>query len=158
MSCYHHPERESVAQCSQCGKALCRECASLYTPPFCAACAYSGVSKLKQEIQKLAIMGAFMAFIYVLAIFTTADGEVYRPLYTIVCGIIFGCVPFGWSALNSVIPRTILVLPVAGWLIYFFLKLTISIFIGWLALPYKILQAKRVIEAVNQNEQRRTEF
>lgn len=39
MKCFYHEDREAVATCQHCGKALCRACASLYTPCLCVDCA-----------------------------------------------------------------------------------------------------------------------
>lgn len=40
MNCYKHQEQVAVAACSEgCGRALCRDCAELYDPPTCQACA-----------------------------------------------------------------------------------------------------------------------
>ena len=39
MKCYYHEDREAVATCQHCGKALCKACASLYTPCLCEECA-----------------------------------------------------------------------------------------------------------------------
>ena len=30
MACYHHPSQQAVAQCSQCGKGICRDCYDSY--------------------------------------------------------------------------------------------------------------------------------
>lgn len=38
MKCYYHPEEEAVGQCVDCGKFLCKECASKYKPVLCDDC------------------------------------------------------------------------------------------------------------------------
>lgn len=35
MKCFSHEDRDAVAYCQHCGKALCRECAEKYTPCLC---------------------------------------------------------------------------------------------------------------------------
>ena len=39
MKCYNHSDREAVATCKFCGKALCKECADTYNEPMCDECA-----------------------------------------------------------------------------------------------------------------------
>ena len=80
MSCCHHPDRETVAQCSQCGKPLCETCTDLYSSPFCADCVKRGTDELQQELWKLGSTGIIMAISYIACIFFTANGYVYRPL------------------------------------------------------------------------------
>ena len=38
MKCFYHTDREAVATCQRCGKALCRECAAKYNPCLCDEC------------------------------------------------------------------------------------------------------------------------
>lgn len=38
MKCFNHEDREAVASCQKCGKGLCKECASKYTPCLCDEC------------------------------------------------------------------------------------------------------------------------
>lgn len=38
MKCFNHEEREAAATCQRCGKGLCKECASKYTPCLCDDC------------------------------------------------------------------------------------------------------------------------
>ncbi|KAA6309523.1 hypothetical protein EZS27_038999, partial [termite gut metagenome] len=35
MNCYEHSIQPAVAQCPDCGKGLCTECASAYSLPIC---------------------------------------------------------------------------------------------------------------------------
>ena len=39
MKCFNHEDRDAVATCQHCGKALCKACASRYTPCLCEECA-----------------------------------------------------------------------------------------------------------------------
>lgn len=38
MNCFNHIEQPAVAQCSDCGKGLCPECAERYEPILCTPC------------------------------------------------------------------------------------------------------------------------
>ena len=39
MNCFYHPEKEAVAQCTECNKGLCNECATRFNKPICDSCA-----------------------------------------------------------------------------------------------------------------------
>lgn len=39
MNCMNHPTEAAVAQCTDCGKGLCIQCASQFKPILCDACA-----------------------------------------------------------------------------------------------------------------------
>lgn len=47
MNCYYHPDRPAVAQCADCGKGLCTECASRNSKkiPLCPTCAKKRLMK-----------------------------------------------------------------------------------------------------------------
>ena len=49
-------------------------------------------------------------------------------------------IQYGWRALNSITPSMFLVLPIAGWFIYFVAKAVISGLIGFFITPVKIFQ------------------
>lgn len=38
MNCFNHTQEPAVAQCSDCGKGLCPECAARYQPILCTSC------------------------------------------------------------------------------------------------------------------------
>ena len=38
MNCFNHTQEPAVAQCSDCGKGLCPECAARYQPILCSPC------------------------------------------------------------------------------------------------------------------------
>ena len=43
MKCFNHVDQDAVATCQVCGKGLCHECASKYTPCMCDECAAAQV-------------------------------------------------------------------------------------------------------------------
>jgi len=52
MSCYYHEGREEVAVCPQCGKQLCRDCASLTQEGLCYNCAMANNETVKNVFIK----------------------------------------------------------------------------------------------------------
>ena len=65
MNCYYHPDHDAVAQCADCGKGLCRSCATRFTIPICPEC--NGVrrrSELRGCIVPLLLCGLLFAIGY----------------------------------------------------------------------------------------------
>ncbi|MDR0468274.1 MAG: hypothetical protein LBG67_05425 [Campylobacteraceae bacterium] len=65
MNCYNHPETAAVATCADCGKSLCKECASLYTTPICSECNLERAKSNKRS----AIMSCFSSVAIFVAVF-----------------------------------------------------------------------------------------
>lgn len=65
MNCYYHPDRPAVAQCVDCGKGLCQECASRNSKniPLCPSCAKKRLSK---AIRADIIYFIVLAIVYVI--------------------------------------------------------------------------------------------
>jgi hypothetical protein len=47
--------------------------------------------------------------------------------------------PWGWSALDRITPNIFLFMPLGSWVFYFMVKATLSMFVGLVALPLKIV-------------------
>jgi hypothetical protein len=117
MRCYKH-DVEAVSTC-KCGKALCSDCTNLFTIPLCTDCAkIEAVSRVKKSRNDL------------------------------ILGIIFLGLPWGWKAVNKTLSfmNFILILPIAGWLILFGIKLALSIVVGVIMYPFKIILGIRKIK------------
>ena len=48
------------------------------------------------------------------------------------------CAFFGWRALNRITPDMFLFLSCTGWIVYFFIKLCLSVAIGTFVAPYQL--------------------
>ncbi|MGN0154843.1 MAG: B-box zinc finger protein [Lachnospiraceae bacterium] len=161
MKCYYHGDREAVAQCTECGKALCRECADIYSPVLCNECAGARNADNKMQLVKDSILCVGMMIVggwfYFSMVGGVGGGNLLSALLVI---ILFGGVPFGWEALNKIQPGIFLIMPIIGWVIYFMIKLTLAFLIGWLffvvrigKIIYGALQAKKMEDYINdQNE------
>lgn len=172
MKCFNHEDREAVATCQRCGKGLCKECASKYTPCLCDDC-FEAIQK-ENHAQKVAaveqrkqnrleqlsfttgdlilncVFGAiFLGFV----IFCTAsngDGGVLLEGYYFL-PVIF-CVPAGWRVVSRWIrvgeeQRGIVRTyhePVMAWIAEFLVKFFISWFLG---IPAFLFQIYKVLRA-----------
>ena len=57
---------------------------------------------------------------------------------SLACIGILPCVFFGWRALNRIQPTMFLWLSFMGWIVYFLVKLLLSVFVGVFVAPYHI--------------------
>ena len=66
------------------------------------------------------------------------------PYVMPIAAIIF--VFFGWKALNKITPDIFLFMPIVGWLIYFFVKLLLSVLVGFFVAPFVI--SRKITNAI----------
>ena len=125
MVCHKHYDREAVAQCNDCGRALCSSCADAFDPPLCVGCATARANSIKGELVKNIIISVVLMIVGIVVI--------KDPL-----GILLAGIPYGWAILNRITPSMFLWMSWVGWLIYFGIKLVLAYFIGLIALPIKL--------------------
>lgn len=106
MNCYEHSLQAAVAQCPDCGKGLCRECASNFSVPICPACNKRRINAEKVGIVKeLLLTFGLGILLTVLFVKWSSSGE--HPLkhdimtYIIFTYIFCGILP-GWKALSGI--------------------------------------------------------
>lgn len=153
MKCYKHYDRDVVSQCLDCGKGLCPECTDRWSFPVCDNCAQSRAGADKNSVRKQVL---FMMVLFVLGfwyIFTSTLAEEsfgVSLIAGVVAGYMFASIPCGWGFLNRITPNIFLFLPLFGWLIYFFLKAVMALFIGWLVLPFAMYSSIKNYRNANQ--------
>ena len=125
MSCYKHYDREGVAQCADCGRELCGQCADNFNPPLCDNCAKERAGAIRSEMIKNILISVVLMIVGIVVIKSPA-------------GILLAGIPYGWAILNRITPSMFLWMSWVGWLIYFFIKFLLAYFIGIIALPIKL--------------------
>lgn len=144
MNCYYHADRQAVAQCIDCGKGLCSECASHYDKPICMDCVMNRNQELKSSAFKsLAslIIGIVLGIVFYIINKSGSDGPTEFTLFTaIIFGIEIAGIPVGWKALNKITPNMFIWLPLAGWVIYYVVKFVLALLIGIIAVPVKTIK------------------
>ncbi len=55
---------------------------------------------------------------------------------------------FGWKALNKITPKWFVWMPIIGWVIYFTIKLVLSVVAGYFVAPYQL--AKLIAKAFSK--------
>lgn len=152
MNCYNHPNQAAVAQCSDCGKGLCHQCATMFSAPICGICNKSRISnervRIIKELLFTVIFGVGLAYLVGEKIYFKGQISSLRTTieYYIIFSYIFAGIVSGWKTLTSITPRMFLVLPIIGWLIYFVVKFALSLVIGIIMLP--IRTARNIIRLV----------
>ena len=102
MKCYNHPEREAVASCQNCGKALCKECADKYQPCLCDDCykvlRQKEIDDLKSARKRLIKTFVISCVLVVIcAIITISEGKESFPW---IISLIAFFIPWGWNYAN----------------------------------------------------------
>lgn len=175
MKCFNHEDRDAVATCQRCGKALCKECASKYTPCLCDTCFTAIQAEKQQQAQtaedqrrqkyKDALIDTRSEFFK-----TCLWGVVWGAVVVLICNqgssgltgsdnvLYFGWfffVPFGWKLLTylqSLFPVFILGTPFF-WLCWFVVKLIICMFIGIPAFIFQLFKTISVEKKIRKLQQ-----
>lgn len=146
MNCYSHPSQAAVAQCSDCSKGLCSQCATTYSVAICNVCNKSRISNERSRIIKellfTAIFGIGLAYLNGRYLFFKDASFSLKTIvgYYIIFIYLFAGIVAGWKTLTSITPRVFLVLPIIGWLLYFAVKLFLSFWVGLIMLPIRTVR------------------
>jgi putative membrane protein len=149
MNCYNHTDTPVVGTCIDCGRGLCRECATKYTLPICSSCNLLRIRKEKETIIKEWVISFIIGIILAYLMYNhysemNKEQGVQAALMTFYMAM---SARYGWKALNAITPDIFLQLPMIGWFVFYFIKTVLSLIIGVFIAPIKIfLEIKRFIE------------
>lgn len=146
MKCYNHPAKDAIAQCGECGKGVCEECAKKWDPPICDDCLRNNINaefdSINSELKLYIILAIVGAVVGVFVSSSGSRGEEGRLIMIFLgAGWIALCLPVyaaGWKWMNHLTDRVALFGTPAFWLIYLFIKLMFSAAVGMFALPYRL--------------------
>lgn len=73
----------------------------------------------------------------------------YTIMYLLALGLVWLCtqieflaaIIYGWRFINFITPAMFVWMPIAGWIIYFVIKLFVSAFLGLFIIPYQITKS-----------------
>lgn len=182
MKCFNHEEREAAATCQRCGKGLCKECASKYTPCLCDDC-YEAIQNEHHARQVTAVeqrrqgrlermtftrndlvlncvLGIPLVIFALYTIFTEAGGF-SDPGDVLLLPWIF-CVPAGWRITSKWLrlgqgDTTVIYTDADGALYSFVAHLMIRLiggfFLGIPAFLFQLFKLARSRKAVQEAEQ-----
>jgi hypothetical protein len=146
MNCYNHITQSAVAQCSDCGKGLCPECASCYSIPICNMCNKKRISGERSRIiTEMLLTFGLGLLLTVLFLYFEHGQHPNNPIRLyVVLGVMFfyifsGIIP-GWKTLIRITPNVFLFLPLIGWLMFFIVKFILAIAVGLIMLPIRTVR------------------
>lgn len=156
MRCYYHPDREIVATCTECGKGLCKECASKWDPILCEDCARERIADKRVALRRSISAGIVITALGLVVgiVGAISEGNLGYVLGGIAYGYMLGGIPNGWKVLNKIQPNMFLFLPLIGWVIYFLIKFSLAYFVGLVAFPvniYRYWKGKKEADALEEN-------
>lgn len=142
MNCYNHSTESAVAQCPDCGKGLCVQCTSNYSIPICSSCSKKRINTEKGVIIKELVLtfgfGILLSYFFCQ---WTNEGHSYPLIHNVITAIVafvsFAGIISGWKTLTSITSNYFLFLPIFGWILYFIVKLSISMSIGFIMFPIR---------------------
>lgn len=132
MNCYYHPSRAAVAQCPDCGKGLCRKCASVYVKPICREC---NQARFKHERASYIrpLVGCTAFFLIGCAI---AGGAGEPPLLG---GYLLTCLYGGWNCVGKLFEGIFIMLDLRSIATYYILRALLAILVGMVLTPFYLI-------------------
>jgi hypothetical protein len=135
MNCFNHPERVAVAQCVDCGKGLCIECATVYKTPICVTCRRE---RRRKSIVSYALPLCVYTVLFVLGyrwnFFATAD----QPDAHVLSGYVLMSLISGYQFINAIAPIKMVSGDGTSWLIYYVFKFVLYLAAGFFTAPFTI--------------------
>ena len=148
MKCAQHVDLDAVGTCNSCGRGLCPECVSVFTPPLCGNCAMAhntGVSKSLRT--QLVLMG--ILFVGALVVFV---GKV-PLLAALIFALMAAFFPPGWNFLGRYFsPSGGYIYPMARWL-NLAMQAIVAALVGIVVGPMYLLKAKKELQVIRETQQ-----
>lgn len=130
MNCYFHSNQHAVAQCVDCCKGLCQQCASKYSIPICDDC-----NKKRRINERISYIKPLVVclILYIIGYHLEIMGpDRAFDAYMLMCAYA------GWKFINRFCPSVFMWFSLRAMFMYYLFKLGISMFIGFFATPFYI--------------------
>lgn len=127
MNCFLHPNRYAVAQCVDCHKGLCQQCASKYTIPICDTCNNKRCIKERIEYTKPITI---CIILYIIGYHIELLGpDRHLGAYMLMSAYA------GWKFINKFLPTFFVWFSLRSIFMFYLLKLSVSMVIGFFTTP-----------------------
>ena len=103
MGCYYHEGAEDVAICPQCGKKLCRGCASVTNEGICYNCAMKNNLKIKSDFKFDLIFAIVCSIVFIVSLILAANNVRYAEYGIVIVGFVPAWRFLTWLA-NTILP------------------------------------------------------
>jgi len=175
MGCYEHPDRKVVGSCPKCGKFMCKECVEKYSSKLCETCekerlaeeekkAEAKKNQLKgqaKQIKENALKDLIKAAIFSIAfgIFGFVVGSSDENGMGLTMAYMLAGFPWGWNVIKQLMDDGFMFFAAlsGNWLVAFFIKLVLGMFIGALIWPfiiawkvYKLIKANNLVKNIEK--------
>ncbi len=177
VGCFEHPDKTVVASCPNCGKFMCKECATKYDSKLCEDCEKERVAKQEQNYENMKQQHKEQAKNYKK---DTVKELIKLCVITVVLGIIGFSIgssdgmgngftmawllagfPWGWRIINQLMDGNMMtwfiLLTEKFWIVAYIIKFALAFFIGIFAWPiklgitiYHVVTAKKYENNVNK--------
>lgn len=160
MNCFYHPDIPAVAECSNCGKGLCKKCIIMQQPILCDSCTsklqlkakYTEQNEEKKRRTSLLISLFIFIIVFVCCFFNKEALDISPNIIAFIganfiVSFLFAGIPYGWYALSQIFSNRsndgiIWIMSsdliVANGIMKFILKTIFSFLIGWFLLLKEI--------------------
>ena len=135
MNCFNHPSLTAVAQCLDCGKGLCVECASAYKETICTNCVKA---RRRKSITAYTLLLSFYALLFILgyrwdfmAVLHGSDAQIWS-------GYILMSIFTGYQFVNAIAPFKMTSGDAASWNFYYIFKFILYLIVGFFTAPLTI--------------------
>lgn len=128
MNCYYHPNRPAVAQCLDCGKGLCRQCAEKYERPICTEC-----NNKRGKDEKKAYLKPIIVCTLLFGVGCLIGSKIGEP--PTMMGYIFTCIYGGWNIVDMFFSNIFVSLNINSLIFYYGLRIILSVIVGVFATP-----------------------
>ena len=132
MNCYYHPSRPAVAQCPDCGKGLCRECASAYVKPICRDC-----NRQRAGHERASYIRTLVGCIVFFIIGCVIGNKTGEP--PVLIGYVLACLYGGWSSVERLFANIFIMLDLRSIATYFIIRAVLAILVGVVITPFYLI-------------------
>ena len=150
MNCFNHTNITAVAQCQDCQKGLCTTCSKQYALPICKYCNDYRISQEKKDIYSELFYSFGIGLILVFLFSKYTKTNITVPLYFGYFYICSGIYP-GWKLLNNFLPSIVFGNIIISLFIFLF-KLSLSVYVGLVALPFRTFKIISRLYELNKIE------
>lgn len=145
MKCAQHVDLDAVGTCNSCGKGLCPDCASVFTPPVCGDCA---LAHNKGVATSMWTQLALMAGLFVVAL-VILMGKIPLPS-AIGYSLMAAFFPSGWNFLGRYFsPSGGYLFPMARWM-NLIIQAAVASFLGIVLGPIYLFKAWKELKVARE--------
>ena len=136
MNCINHPSEVAVAQCVDCSKGLCTECAAGQKTPLCASCRQA---RSRKAITASALFLGVYTTLFIIGYKLNFMSSKGTPDAQLLSGYTLMAIVSGWQFLNSIIRWRLMQGTLVTWAIYYLLKFFAAAVVGFITAPFTIV-------------------